>query len=81
MLEEKSALGSTEDDFSFLRRIVYALLAAAGSGVRSRHPVRYVALTTHDALAAAGVPANAHRVLDSLEGYLLLASLQIPPRD
>ncbi|WP_439450759.1 hypothetical protein [Stenotrophomonas sp. ATs4] len=81
LLEEKSALGSTEDDFSFLRRIVHALLSAAGSGVRSRHHVRYVALTTQDALAGAGVPANAHHVLDSLEGYLLLAILQIPPRD
>lgn len=81
LLEEKSALGSTEDDFSFLRRIVHALLAAAGSGVSSPHPVRYVALTTHDALVGAGVPANAHHVLDSLDGYLLLASLEIPPRD
>lgn len=58
LLEEKSVLGSTEDDFSFLRRIVHALLSAAGSGVRPRHHVRYVALTTHFALAGAGVPAN-----------------------
>ncbi|WP_343649743.1 hypothetical protein [Stenotrophomonas sp.] len=81
LLSEKSALGSTEDDFSFLRRIVHALLAAAGSGVSSPITVRYVALTTHDALAGAGVPANAHHVLDSLDSYLLLASLEIPPRD
>lgn len=81
LLKEKSALGSTEDDFSYLRRIVHALLAAAGSGVWSGNTVRYVALTTHDALAGAGVPANAHHVLDSLDGYLLLASLEIPPRN
>ncbi|HDS1037551.1 TPA: hypothetical protein QDZ42_000835 [Stenotrophomonas maltophilia] len=81
LLEQKSELGSTDDDFSFLRRIVHALLAAAGSGVWSDNTVRYVALTTREALTCVGVPATAHHVLDSLDGYLLLASLQIPPRE
>lgn len=81
LLTKKSDLGSADSDFSFLRRIAYALLQAAAPETRGKYQNRFVVLTTIEALKGAGVSATEYQNLASFEGYLVLASLLTPARD
>jgi len=74
MLRLKRKLGSTDDDFQFIRSLAAALVLAASRGVNSSNNISHVAVTSVEALASAGVslPAGADALPD---GTVALAEL------
>lgn len=74
MLRFKRTLGSTDDDFQFIRNLAAALVLAASRGVHSSNNISHVAVTSSEALASAGVslPAGAEALPD---GTVALAEL------
>lgn len=79
VLAFKKFLGNTDDDFSFLRGLAQGLVMANMDDGSSKYNVRYLAVTTDEALAGCGI-ACSEAVLRSAEGDIVLAEALVPVR-
>lgn len=76
MLEFKQTLGNGDDDFAFVRGLAEGLVLAYAGRTDNKGSVRYVAVTTLDALIRAGVDLRDEA--DALtDGSIVLAEVAI----
>ena len=79
MLRFQQDLGNTDDKFTFLCGLAYGLVAAYMGRTDNEDDLRYVAVTTVDALARAGVmvPDGAIRLVGD---QVVLAEARVPAK-
>lgn len=77
MLRSKEDIGSTDDDFTYLRGLAQGLVLAYAGRTDNEDNLRYIAVTSIEALDQAGVPiAGAISVLP--DGKVVLAEASVP---
>ncbi|MEF9873995.1 MAG: hypothetical protein RR778_09865 [Glutamicibacter sp.] len=79
MLDFKQTLGLQADDYDFLHALAQGLVLAYAGRTDNRTDVRYVAVTTPEALVQAGVSYLDDETL-KLDGKIILAEVAIPAR-
>lgn len=79
MLSFKDAFGSTDDDLTYLRDLSLGLVLAYAGRTDNDQNLRYVAITTSEALASAGVVIFDTSSLVP-ESTLVLSEIAIPAR-
>lgn len=77
MVQLKLALGIATDDFSFVRGLAEGLVMAFAEQVDNDENLRYVVITTKDALSAAGVPAP-EDIIRHPSDIIVLAETAVP---
>lgn len=77
MLEFKQTLGDTDGDFAFVRSLANGLVMAYAGQVDNEDNLRYVAITTSEAMAQAGVeiPGGTHVAAGDV---IVLAQVVVP---
>lgn len=77
MLRSKEDIGSTDDDFTYLRGLAQGLVLAYAGQTNNEDNLRYVAVTSVEAMDQAGVPiAGAVPILP--DGKVVLAEAAVP---
>lgn len=77
MVEFKQVLGDADDDLTFVRGLANGLVMAYAGRTDNEDNLRYVAVTTSAALAAAGVAIPAETEI-SADGLIVLAQVVVP---
>jgi hypothetical protein len=78
-LSFKESIGNTDGDFTFLQGLAQGLIMANMDESSSKYSIRYVAVTTHEALARCGITPIAVDS-DSVESGIVLAEARVPAR-
>lgn len=78
LLDYKQDLGATDEDFAYLRGIAHGLVMAFAGGTDNEENLRYVAVTSIEALSAAGVLFS-DETSTREDGSLVLAEVAVPP--
>lgn len=77
LLDYKSDFGATDDDFAYVRGIAQGLVMAFAGSADNDENLRYVAVTSAEALSAAGVLISDETTMRE-DGILVLAEVAIP---
>ncbi|HDS0924510.1 TPA: hypothetical protein QDZ10_003000 [Stenotrophomonas maltophilia] len=75
----KEAIGNTDEKFRFLQGLAEGLVMANLDESSSKYSIRYVAMTTREALAQCGINLMTPN-LDELERDIVLAEARVPVR-
>ena len=77
MLAYKQTLGSGDDDFTYLKGLAQGFVLSFAGRTDSDEPLRYLAVTSPQALMDSQIPAPAD-VVTLADGSIVLASVEVP---